>query len=117
MYEDKIAIEGTTTASAKATFLGIKWSSLESKDIIVGSNGDVDVIETEKPGTSIREISSCLVNSRFFPGDVLKKDDIRVEGTTINGESVTLEVPLNRRCSRQWGSTKTAGAFLWKTLL
>lgn len=90
-YEDKISIEGTMTVSAKATFLGIKWSALESKDIIVGSNGDVDIIETEKPGTSIREISSYLVNSRFFPGDVLKKEDIRVEGITINGESVTLE--------------------------
>ncbi len=91
-YKGNIAVEGTMTVSAKTSFLfGLKWSDLESRDIIAGSDGELDIIDTDQPGTSIREISANLTGSRFFPGDTLKKEDIRVEGTTIAGETVTIE--------------------------
>lgn len=90
-YEGNIEIEGSMVISAKASLFGIKWSDLASRDIIVGSDGEIDIIETKEPGTSIQKISAYLTNNRFFPGDILKKEDIRVEGTTIAGETVTIE--------------------------
>ena len=90
-YEDNIAVNGTMTVSAKTSFLGIKWSKLESKDIIAGSNGKIDIIDTKEPGTSIQEISAYFVDNRFFPGDTIQKEDIHVEGITIAGETVTIE--------------------------
>lgn len=91
-FEGNIAVEGTMTVSAKTRFLfGLKWSDLESKDIIVGSDGELDIIDTDHPGTSIQKINANLTGNRFFPGDTLKKEDIWVEGTTIAGETITIE--------------------------
>lgn len=91
-YEGNISVEGTMTISAKTRFLfGLKWSDLVSKDIIVGSDGELDIIDTDYPGTSIQKISANLTDNRFFPGDILKKEDICVKGATIAGETVTIE--------------------------
>lgn len=90
-YKDHIPIKGTMTISAKASLFGILWSESVSKDIIISDNGEIDIIETENPGTSIQKISAYLVDKHFFPGDVLRKENIQVKGTTIAGEEVMIE--------------------------
>ena len=90
-FSDNIPITHSTTVSAKATFLGLKWSELVSRDIVIGDDGSLEIIKTDAPGTSIKEIKSIVTKSRLFPNEEITKADLRVEGITISGESVILE--------------------------
>lgn len=89
-FDKNIVIAETMTVSAKATIFGIKWSELESRDIVVG-NDSLDIIDTDTPGTSIKKINACLTGERYFPGDALMSDALKVEGETIAGENVIIE--------------------------
>lgn len=90
-FEENIPITRSMAVSAKATLFGIKWSELESKDIIIGNNNELAIIDPNSPGSSIMEISAYLVGSRYFPGDVLSRSDIKVEGETLAGDKVVIE--------------------------
>lgn len=89
-YRDYIDVDGSMTVSAKACFLGLKWSELASADIVVGAD-KLEIVDTDAPGTSIMEITAYLTGSRYFPEQELSAEDIRVEGTTIAEEAVVLE--------------------------
>lgn len=89
-YEDAIPIETSVSVSAKTCFLGFRWSATESKDIVLTSDGNLNIIETDEPGTSIGEITATLNNRQLFPGDELKKDAFTVKGITIAGNSVPI---------------------------
>lgn len=89
-YENAIPIDTSVSVSAKTCFLGFRWSETESKDIVLTSDGNLNIIETDEPGTSIGEITAILTNRQLFPGDELKKDVFAVEGTTIAGNSVPI---------------------------
>lgn len=89
-FDNNIPVTETMTVSAKSSFLGIKWSELESKDIIVGSN-NLEIIDTDTPGTSIKNITAYFNHNQHFPGDELTLDDFKVEGETISGETVIID--------------------------
>lgn len=90
-FEENIPIIRSMAVSAKATLFGIKWSELESKDIIIGNNNELAIIDPNSPGSSIMKISAYLVGSRYFPGDELSQNDIKVEGETLAGDKVVIE--------------------------
>ena len=90
-YEQAIPLEKSMTVSAKSCFLGLKWSNLVSRDLIIGDNGEIDIQKPDIPGSSVSEIKASFVDTRFFPGDKISKEDIRVTGETISGDSVTIE--------------------------
>lgn len=90
-FEKNIPIIRSMAVSAKATLFGIKWSELESKDIIIGNNNELVIMDPNIPGSSIMKISAYLVRSRYFPGDELSQDDIKVEGETLAGDKVVIE--------------------------
>ena len=90
-FKENIPIIRSMAVSAKATLFGIKWSELESKDIIIGNNNELEIIDPNSPGSSIMKISAYLVGSRYFPGDTLSQNDIKVEGETLAGDKVVIE--------------------------
>lgn len=90
-FKENIPIIRSMAVSAKATLFGIKWSELESKDIIIGNNNELAIIDPNSPGSSIMKISAYLVGSRYFPGDTLSKNDMKVEGETLAGDKVVIE--------------------------
>lgn len=90
-FKENIPIIRSMAVSAKSTLFGIKWSELESKDIIIGNNNELAIIDPNSPGSSIMKISAYLVGSRYFPGDTLSQEDIKVEGETLAGDKVVIE--------------------------
>lgn len=90
-FKEKIPISRSVEVSAKATLFGIKWSELESKYLILGDNNELAINDPDTPGASIMKISAYLVGSRYFPGDVLSQEDIKVEGETLAGDKVVIE--------------------------
>lgn len=56
-----------------------KWSELESKYLILGDNNELAINNTDSPDASIMKISAYLVGSRYFPGDALSQEDIKVD--------------------------------------
>lgn len=90
-FKENIPIIRSMAVSAKATLFGIKWSELESKDIIIGSNNEIAIIDPNSPGSSIMKISAYFVGGRYFPGDELSQEDIKVEGETLAGDKVVIE--------------------------
>lgn len=89
-YKDSILIENSTSISAKACFANIKWSRVESRDIIIDDNGEVKFVETDELGTSIKEIRANIVTDKLFPGDKLTREDLCVEGINIAGETIPI---------------------------
>ena len=89
-YEEDIPIDRSMIISAKASFFGLKWSELESRDIIIGEDSHIDIVKTDTPGISVKEISANIIDEKLFPGDELTKDKIEVEGITISGEKVPI---------------------------
>lgn len=59
-FEENIPIIRSMAVSAKAILFGIKWSELESKDIIIGNNNELAIIDPNSPGSSIMKICKCL---------------------------------------------------------
>ena len=90
-FKEKIPISRSVEVSAKATLFGIKWSELESKCLILGDNNELAINDPDTPGASIMKISAYLVGSRYYPGDVLSQEDIKVEGETLAGDKVVIE--------------------------
>lgn len=90
-YEDPFAVESSVTIRYVAGFAGIVWSETKSEDIILKQNGEVEVISTDEPGRSISEITAYLKNNNIFLGDVLSREDFEVKGTTVAGDSVTID--------------------------
>lgn len=60
-FKENIPIIRSMAVSAKATLFGIKWSELESKDIIIGNNNELAIIDPNSPGSSIMKISACHI--------------------------------------------------------
>jgi len=89
-YEEPIHLEKSVSISAKASFFGIKWSEPVSKDIVITSNNELNIIETNEPGSSIVSITATLNEEPLFPGDELSKGTLSVKGTTISGSSVAI---------------------------
>ena len=90
MYRENIPIEESVCISAKACFAGIKWSEMESRDFIINDDGELSFVETDDPGSSIKEIQVTLNTNELFPGDTLKKDMLTVTGTTIGGDQIPI---------------------------
>lgn len=89
-YKEPIPLETSTSISAKASFLGIKWSDTESKDIVITSDNKLNVVETDEPGSSIASIKATFNEELLFPGDKLTKNKLSVEGITISGNTVPI---------------------------
>lgn len=89
-YKEPIPLETSTSISAKASFFGIKWSKIVSKDIVITSDNKLNIVETNEPGSSIASIKATLNGELLFPGDELTKDKLNVEGITISGNTVTI---------------------------
>lgn len=89
-YKGEFKIDKSTTINAKAKFL-TKWSQIVYVDVIVDDNGSATGIITDNPGSSIMSIDAYYQGDKLFPGDIMKKDMIKVEGYTINGNTVTLD--------------------------
>ena len=89
-YKEPIPLEESTSISAKANFLKIKWSETVSKDIIITSDNKLNIVETDEPGSSIVSIKATLNEGVLFPGDELTKDKLNVEGITISGNIVII---------------------------
>lgn len=49
-YEQVIPLEKSMTVSVKSCFLGLKWSNLVSRDLIIGDNGEIDIQKPDIPG-------------------------------------------------------------------
>ena len=90
-FEENIPVTSSMSVCAKATLFGIRWSEPESKNIIIGNNNELAITNPNSPGSSVMKISAYLVGSRYFPGDELRKDDIKVEGDTLEGDKVVIE--------------------------
>ncbi len=88
-YIEEIPITTSMTISAKATFLGIFWSDLVSRDIIV-NNDKIEVEEVKIPGSSIISIDASLLGGKYYTGNALDKSDFHVEGKTINGDNIVI---------------------------
>lgn len=89
-YEEPIPLETSISISAKASFFGIKWSETVSKDIVINSDNELNIVETNEPGSSIASIKATFNEEPLFPGDEVTKDLLSVEGTTISGNSVAI---------------------------
>lgn len=89
-FEKDIPLEQSMTVSAKACFLGLKWSELTWRDITIGKDNQATIIQTDKPGSSIKEISADLKVKKLFPGDILTRDELEVNGITISGEKIPI---------------------------
>lgn len=91
-FKENIPLNKSISVSAKSCLWGIKWSKPEAKDIIIiGDAGEFAFIETDTPGTSIKEITAVLTSEPLFPGDKLNHDMLTVEGITIAGDKVPIK--------------------------
>lgn len=90
-FTDPIEISSSVSVSYISNLFGIIWGDPISKDIILKTNGEMEMKDTTTPGTAIANVDAYLLSETFFPGDELSKDDFRVYGTTIAGEEVVLE--------------------------
>lgn len=91
IFRKNIPLHASVTVSAKATFFGLKWSELVSMPLTIGDGPDLSMDDPGSPGESILRISAYLVGGRYYPGDTLHKDDIKVEGETSSGDRVIIE--------------------------
>lgn len=89
-YEEPILLETSVSISAKASFFGIKWSETVSKDIVITYDNELNIVETDEPGSSITSIKATFNEEPLFPGDKITKEVLSVEGTTISGRSVAI---------------------------
>lgn len=90
-FKKGIPIEQSMTISAKATFFGINWSELQVKDIIIGDDNQISILNPSEPGSSIKEISAHLIYDVYYPGDQLTDTSIEVEAKTLAGETVIIK--------------------------
>lgn len=90
-YVSPFELEDSASISYVSKFMGIMWGETQTRDIILASNGEVEIIDTDTPGRSIAKITAYLKNNNVFPGDLLNADDFEIKGTTVVGDTVTIE--------------------------
>lgn len=90
-YRENIPINGSMTVSAKSTLFGIKWSELVIREIIVGDDNEITVVDPDDPGVSIVKITAHLADRGYYPGYQLNQEDMKVEGETAEGNKVPIE--------------------------
>lgn len=90
-YKKPFNVEKSCSVRYAAGTKGIVWGTVKSEDIVLKSNGQLDVITTDEPGRSIAEITAYLKGNNVLPGDKLEKKDFIVKGKTIAGDTVTID--------------------------
>lgn len=90
-YKKPFKVEKSCSVRYAAGIKGIVWGTVKSEDIVLKSNGQLDVIATDEPGRSIAEITAYLKGNNILPGDKLDKKDFIVKGKTIAGDTVTID--------------------------
>lgn len=89
IYTDPIELAYSMPVSAKASLFGLFWSDEEAGSFIIGSDS-IYMESTSNPASSIKEIEVVVLENKKFPGDVLSKSDLQVNGTTLENDTVIL---------------------------
>ena len=75
-YKKPFKVEKSCSVRYAAGIKGIVWGTVKSEDIVLKSNGQLDVIATDEPGRSIAEITAYLKDGSVCTGSAIVCNDI-----------------------------------------